>query len=204
MKRIAIPLALLVCAMGLRAQGALTLIDFETFPNGSTVPFVTDNLSNQWSSLGLLIQNGTDGYGASAYDAVYGFSTHSGLHGIGTAPGGNLGVPLSFLFVVPTSLDPGMVTAAGLWIANSDSGSSTATFLGPNNSVLYTVQTTGPEFYAGYTNASGIYGIRITDPDLMLVDDFQFGPVSPVPEPRTWAVLLAAALAFGLRRRGKN
>ena len=186
------------------AQGTSTLIDFETFPNGEQVPYLTASLSNQWESLGILLENGLPQYGASAYAGVAGLPPHSGTHGVSSAPQNVPGISLHFSFVELGTASPGMVTNASLWIENNDTRNSTVTFFGADNSALYTTQTLGHDYFAAYSNPNGIAGIRIDDADYFLADDLRFSPVMAVPEPRVWALLGIGLLACAVFVRRKN
>jgi hypothetical protein len=179
---------------------ATTLIDFETFPDTTVVPYTSPVLTTQWNTLGVVISDDTPADGASAYSSTFSVNPHSGTRAIAdstNAPGGYV----DFTFVIPGTATPTTVQEAGLWTLNGDSP-STVTFYAANGSVLQVLNPAAGTTFAGISATAGIARIRVTDPDYYLVDDLQFTTLTAVPEPSTVALILGGLAVVGLTQFG--
>jgi hypothetical protein len=182
-----------------------SLIDFEVFPDGSQVPYVSGDLSDQWQSLGVLISDSGPAHAASAYAGTQGTSPHSGTRGIAPALSAGEGASLLLSFLAPGDSSLAVVPQAGLWIQNGSGGSSLVTFYDRSNNPIRVLTTLGTDFFAGLRYDAGISAIRITDPTYFMADDLQFGPITPVPEPSIWTLVWMgiAAVVTARRRRSR-
>jgi hypothetical protein len=171
-----------------------TLVDFETFPDTTQVPYTSSNLSNQWASLGVTISDDSPADGVSAYSSTYSVSPHSGSRAIADSVN-SAGGYIDFTFVLPDTTTPTTVTEAGLWVLNGDQA-STVTFYAANGSVLSSWSPAAGTTFAGLQAPAGIARIRVSDPDYYLVDDLQFTSLTAaVPEP---SALMLLSLSLGL------
>lgn len=183
-------------------QSQTTLLDFEAFPNGESLPdYGVDGLGSQWSSTGVVLNNPSPGDGVARWRSTGPeIPSHSGTNGVSRSNPAIAGGSLDFLFVNSLTLQPAFVTEAGVWVQNGYSfpigGGSVVTFFDVNNSPIYSSEpTTSFDQFIGLRFASGISRIQISDPDYFLADDLQFGPVL-VPEPNTSLLLLLAAVGW--------
>jgi uncharacterized protein (TIGR03382 family) len=169
--------------------GPTTLITFETFPGGGTVPYMSSNLDDEWKSLGVLISDSSPADGASAYSGTYGVPPHSGIKALADSEN-SAGGFIQYNFVVPGTTTPVTVLEAGIWVQNGD-GASAVEFL--------------DDFFVGYRDSAGIASLKITDAGYYLTDDLQFSCASSsVPAP---GALLLASLGLSLigwRRRDRT
>jgi hypothetical protein len=177
-----------------------TLVTFETYPDGTPVPYVSGGVYDEWP--GLIVS----GSGAWAYSAIGSRPPYSGTRAIG--PSGNIkNGTIQLLFVLPGTSTPITVPEAGLWVLNSDPTGSTVDFLDGAGGLLWRTTTTNSSTtFLGLRETSGIGSIRITDPWWVLVDDVQF---TAVPEPATGFLtatglaLVALSRRLSLRRRDR-
>lgn len=146
------------------------------------------------------------------------------IDSVGNGGNGNLGHSIwanGNLGVITITFDQNALgflpTAAGLvWTdgvnpitfqAFDQNGVLLGTIIGNNADGVFT-GTTGDDAFYGATNAGGISYLTITDPGGIEIDQIQYGllaQVAGVPEPGTWAMMLAGfgAIGIALRRRRK-
>lgn len=205
------PFASRTCGQGILLHGptdfieSTRLIDFETFPNGQSAgPYSFPIISSQWANLGVRISDSTPEDGAALfYSTGEEIPTYSGTNGVAPSFAGRGGF-LIFNFLVPTSGINGTVTEVGLWTINGAAfggAPSTVTFLDAAGAPIRSVDATIPYSFVGLRYDAGISGVRISDPDYFLTDNLQFGPVTPIPEPSAWALLVAGAFVCATLRR---
>jgi hypothetical protein len=175
-----------------RVQAAhLTKIDFETYPDGTSVGNL-GGVSTQWQSVGLVLSS-CAGNSAQLYTGVCGaqHTVHSGIRALGTICGGD---SLELSFVHPKSGKPGSVTSVGFWAEVAKEGSCYA----PVMSVFYdktgqpfqtNVASGNPPSYfilANYyfvsaSNRRGISKVKISNATFFLGDDVEFSRVWTIP-----------------------
>lgn len=179
--------------------GPTTLVNFETFPGGGIVPINASSpgiLSNQWSSLGILISDGSPTDGAGAYFGTFSVPPHSGTLAIGDSTG-SLSIPgqsLYFDFIDPANGLPTGIAEAGLWIQNGDPSPASVSFFAIGGTLLQTISVGTGDTFVGLRAIEGVSRISIIDSGYFLADDLQF---TPVPEPSTLCLL--AAFGFAVR-----
>jgi hypothetical protein len=190
--------------------GGTSLIDFETYPDGSALPPYTGRpmyVSTEWLGLGVYISDSTPLSGAEVYQSTgEEIPTYSGIHGVAPSFDGSQGF-LKYTFVSDPSLAPSTVTEAGLWIVNGRAfggGPSLITFFDGDNNPIRSLTSSGNYFFAGLRYAEGIGWIQISDPDYFLTDNFQFGPITPVPEPSICTLVGMGIVAVAIVRRKRR
>ncbi len=152
-----------------------SVTDFETFPDGNTVPYSTATLDDEWSRVGFLISDNTAGDGAMAISNTTGsVFPHSGTHGLTDGPS-NLGGFIRFDFVDQRTGSPSVVWEAGIWVQNGDAG-STVTFLNTTGGTLASVNTSLADEFVGLRDTEGIAAVEISDGAQYMVDDLTFSP----------------------------
>jgi hypothetical protein len=174
-----------------------SLVGFEAFPNGATVPIGAAILSNQWQPWGFLISDSSPQDGAAASGGTLTVPPHRGQRAISDSNRDTPGGFIEFRFVFPVSGAPATVTEAGIWVQNGDQG-STVDFFDAQGNLLQSITTVGQDFFAGLRAMEGIARMRITDEGFYLVDDLQY---TPVPEPGGLALAVIAVCALCWRRR---
>lgn len=150
-----------------------TLLTFETFPSGETVPYSNSDLADQWLSEGLRISDSSSTNGASAYSSTYSVPPHSGTHALADSEN-SAGGFIRYDFVEPGTTQPMPALEAGVWVQNGDTGSSVE-FYSPSGALLYTGATVSGDIFVGLRADEGIAYLKITDPDYYLTDDVEFG-----------------------------
>ncbi len=176
--------------------GEATLLGFDLDPLGVPVStsvagvgglFFSGSLVTTFHSVG--IELGADDFAVSQPSNPAGL----GLHSVPNALASNgTGLPLgttSIRFVQPGTATPGVVPAAGVWVADGPTNDVTASFYDSNDQLI--VALTAPpaqgSWFVGIEDPDGIARIEIATSrqDDYYVDDLYFGPVTPVPAVET-------------------
>lgn len=181
-------------------SGPTTLIDFEEYPDGTEVPYFPPSVSTQWVELGIWITDSSPETPARAGAGTRGVDPHSGAHAVADSEAATEGGFVLVSFVQYDMRVPALVSEAGVWVQNGDLP-STVSFYDRNNSLIRSLTTSGNDAFVGLIYDDGISAIRVEDPDFNMVDDLQFGPVTPIPEPSTCALMLFGAISWFILRR---
>lgn len=183
--------------------GPTTLITFETFPGGGTVPYLSANLDDEWKSLGVLISDSSPANGASAYSGTFGVPPHSGIKALADSEGSTAGGFIQYNFVVPATTTATTVLEAGIWVENGD-GASAVEFFDGAGALLATLSTSGSDFFVGYRDSAGIASLKITDGGFYLTDDLQFSSSISVPAPGALVLAGIGLTLTGWLRRSRT
>jgi hypothetical protein len=178
----AVALALATTCSATSVQAA-TLINFETRPDGGTVAANTV-IGSAYSLIGVTF-----------VDAVYkrcggGCPTPSFGYFVSSS---NLSSPFSVQFAG---------TASSFGFSNVSNSDGKAQAYNAANVLLETINFSG--FPSSYNfAASGISRITFSTSDDFGVDNFNIGTISAVPEPATWAMMIAGfgMVGFAMRSR---
>jgi hypothetical protein len=184
-------LALCVLVTNRVEAGHLTKIDFETYPDGTSVGNL-GGVSTQWQSIGLLLSS-CAGNSAQLYTGVCAaqHTVYSGIRAVGTICGGE---SLELSFVHPKTGKPGFVKSVGFWAEVAKEGYCYA----PVTSVFYDLTgqpfqtnvasgnppsylTLANYYFVSATNRRGISKVKISNATYFLVDDVEFSSVSVIP-----------------------
>jgi hypothetical protein len=153
-------------------QAALT--DFETFPDGNSVPYSQATLDDEWSQVGFLISDSSPSSGAMAISNTGATFPHSGTRGLTDGPS-DLGGFIRFDVVDQRTGQPTVVWEAGIWVQNGDAG-STVSFYDAAGGELASFNTVVADEFVGLRDREGIAAIEISDGAQYMVDDLIFSP----------------------------
>ncbi|MBK6958278.1 MAG: FxDxF family PEP-CTERM protein [Nitrosomonas sp.] len=172
-----------------------TLIDFDDKPTGTVVGF------GDYAGLGVAIFE-SEGVGTFARYS----GSQSSPNYIGTGFGGDRGDnasgwdgTISFIFGAAQA-------RVGLGVADSAFGPETFSIYDSSHTLLETLTVpTGANTYAGFDRLFADIRYLEVKGDFFAVDDLQFS-TTPIPEPETYAMLLAGLglLGFMARRRKES
>jgi hypothetical protein len=149
--------------------------DFETFPDGNTVPYSQATLDDEWSQVGFLISDSSPSSGAMAISNTGATFPHSGTRGLTDGPS-DLGGHIRFDFVDQRTGAPSVVWEVGIWVQNGDAGSTVA-FYDAGGGELASFATSGIDEFVGLRDHEGIAAIEISDGAQYMVDDLTFSPL---------------------------
>jgi len=168
-----------------------TLIDFEKYPDGTTVPTPTgpgqEYIYAQWDELGVLVSDNSAGLPVAAYGGTFSQTPHSGVRALGIGPP-SANRAMTFTFVLPNTTTPTTVSEAGIWVQNGDATTSPSTveFFDSIGGLLGTITTpsnlgSNNDYFAGLQATEGIASLKISDTGYFLADDLEFASLVPIP-----------------------
>ncbi len=190
-----------------------TLIDFEKYPDGTTVPTPTgpgqQYITNQWDELGMLVSDNSAGLPVAAYSATFSQTPHSGVRALGIGPSSS-NRAMTFAFVLPNTTTSTTVLEAGIWVQNGDATTSPSTieFFDSIGGLLGTITTpsnlgSNNDYFAGLRATEGIASLKISDTGYFLADDLEFASLVPVPA-TIWLFGSGLIGLFGFARKSKK
>jgi hypothetical protein len=200
---------------GSAAQATVT-ITFDTPQAGYTpsAQFVTQDISDQFASLGILFRTtGNYALGATVGDCTGGVGSDPvHLYGSGSDyPGcGDTTPNIDFLFVDPTNSAVASFTTAFSLLVTDGSGTVLTAYDALGNVLGIATATSGFNERIGISGVGDIARVNVTTPaDPTAYDDLQFADVASVgavPEPGTWAMMLLGfgTVGFAMRRSARR
>ncbi|MCB9863229.1 MAG: Ig-like domain-containing protein [Phycisphaerales bacterium] len=156
-------------------------IDFEHYPDGSTVPMGADDLDDEFLAFGIRIYDSSPATGARAYTSTLGIPAHSGVNALADSDA-DAGGFILFQFVNPSTGADTRYTDVGLWIQTGDAGDTVA-FL-DSDGLSYCTITTPPfgDYFVGVHEPQGVAAVRVSSDGWYLADDLEFGGQIEQPE----------------------
>lgn len=183
---VAAALALATTGIGVTGAQAASVIDFETRPDSGTVAAGSE-IGNAYSSLGITFINAFyQQCGGGCPTPVDGFFASSS----------DFESPFSIQFAG---------TASSFGFANVSNSAGMAQAFDAANILLETINFSSFPSTHNF-GATGISRVAFSTSSAFGVDDFNIGNIAAVPEPATWAMMIAGfgMIGFAMRSRRRT